>query len=43
MWGSTVLQQGEQLKGYLVFEVPAGSGFHQLRWNASDSAVVRYQ
>lgn len=33
---------GEQIEGYLVFEVPAGSTYTEFRWKATDSAIVRY-
>jgi hypothetical protein len=42
MWGSVVLESGRQLKGYLVFEVPQGSQFDNLRWTASDTVILRY-
>ena len=42
MWGSVVLESGRQLNGYLVFEVPEGSQFDNLRWAASDTVILRY-
>lgn len=43
MWGSIELNQGEEVAGMLVFELPEGSSFSELRWNASDSAIIRYK
>jgi len=43
MWGSLTLDEGEQVVGMLVFELPEGSSFTELRWRASDSAVIKYQ
>jgi len=43
MWGSVKLNEGQQVTGMLVFELPAGSSFNELRWRASDSATIRYQ
>ena len=43
MWGSIELNQGEQVSGMLVFEVAKGSSFSELRWHASDSAIIRYR
>ncbi|MCH8230028.1 MAG: DUF4352 domain-containing protein [Chloroflexi bacterium] len=43
MWGSIELSQGEEVAGMLVFELPKGSSFSELRWNASDSAIIRYR
>ena len=43
MWGSLTLDEGEQVVGMLVFELPEGSEFTELRWDASDSAVIKYQ
>jgi len=42
IWGTFVLQKGEQIEGYMVFEVPKGSSFKQFRWSASDTAIVNY-
>lgn len=36
------LNAGEQVEGYLVFEVPAGSKFKDFSWKATDSAIVRF-
>ncbi len=36
------LKENEQVEGYLVFEVPKGSKIEELRWNATDSAVIRF-
>jgi len=43
MWGSLKLNRGEQVTGMLVFELPQGSSFDELRWRASDSAIIRFQ
>jgi hypothetical protein len=43
MWGSLELKKGEQVAGMLVFELPKGSTITELRWDASDSAIIRYQ
>ncbi len=43
MWGGFTLNQGEELRGHIVFEAPAGSEFSDFRWLAGDTAVVRYQ
>lgn len=42
MWGGFTLNQGEELRGHLVFEAPIGSEFSDFRWLAGDTAVVRY-
>lgn len=43
MWGSLELKKGEEVAGMMVFELPKGSSFTEFRWNATDSAVIRYQ
>ena len=43
LWGSAKLNDGEQLTGMLVFELPKDSSFIELRWIASDSATIKYQ
>ena len=43
MWGSLELNKGEEVTGMMVFELPKGSSYAELRWNASDSAIIRYQ
>jgi hypothetical protein len=43
MWGSIELNNGQEVSGMLVFELPRGSSFTELRWNASDSAIIRYR
>jgi len=42
LWGTLVLNTGQQVAGMLVFELPRDSSFDELRWNASDSAIIRY-
>jgi hypothetical protein len=43
MWGGFTLNQGEELRGHVVFEAPIGSQFSDFRWLAGDTAVVRYE
>ena len=43
LWGSIALNGGEQVIGMLAFEMPKESSFTEIRWNASDSATIRYQ
>jgi hypothetical protein len=42
LWTTVTLDAGKQVEGYMVFEVPAGSSFKEFRWNATDSAIVRF-
>jgi len=42
LWGTLVLNTGQQVAGMLVYELPRNSSFDELRWNASDSAIIRY-
>ena len=42
LWGTLVLNTGQQVAGMLVYELPRDSSFDELRWNASDSAIIRY-
>ena len=42
LWGTLVLNTGQQVAGMLVYELPKNSSFDELRWNASDSAIIRY-
>lgn len=42
IWGTTVLESGRQVKGYLVFEITEGSQIERLRWTASDTVIFRY-
>ena len=42
IWGGFTLNQGEELRGHIVFEAPLGSEFSDFRWLAGDTAVVRY-
>ena len=42
IWGDVVLEEGMQIQGKMVFEVPIGSDVVQLRWMASDIATIRY-
>ena len=42
MWGGFTLNQGEELRGHMIFEAPIGSEFSDFRWLAGDTAVVRY-
>ena len=43
LWGTLVLNTGQQVAGMLVYEMPRNSNFDELRWNASDSAIIRYR
>ena len=43
LWGTVKLNGGEQVSGMMVFEMPRGSSFTELRWTASDSASIKYQ
>ena len=43
LWGSVILNANQQLEGYLVFETPAGLGARELRWQASDTALIRFE
>ena len=43
LWGTVKLNGGEQVSGMMVFEMPRGSSFTELRWTASDSATIKYQ
>jgi hypothetical protein len=43
MWGSMKLNEGEQVIGMLVYELPRGSKFTEFRWAATDPAVIKYQ
>ena len=40
--GSFELQKGHGLDGYMVFEVPAGTEFRDMRWKAGDSITIRF-
>lgn len=40
--GSFELLRGHGLDGYMVFEVPAGTEFRDLRWRAGDSITIRF-
>lgn len=40
--GSFELLRGHGLDGYMVFEVPAGTEFRDLRWRAGDSVTIRF-
>ena len=42
LWGDKVLQSGQQLRGFMAFEVPQGSKIRSLRWSATDVANIRY-
>lgn len=42
LWTTVTLDASKQVEGYMVFEVPAGSTFTEFRWNATDSAIVRF-
>ena len=40
--GSFELLQGHGLDGYMIFEVPAGTEFRDMRWRAGDSITFRF-
>ena len=40
--GSFELLKGHGLDGYMVFEVPAGTEFRDMRWKAGDSITIRF-
>lgn len=40
--GSFELQRGHGLDGYMIFEIPAGTEFRDLRWRAGDSITIRF-
>jgi hypothetical protein len=42
LWGDVVLESGQEISGFMAFEVPAGSKLSSLRWSATDSATIRY-
>ncbi len=42
LWRTVNISSGENLNGWMVFEVPRGSGFREFRWAASDSITVRF-
>ena len=37
MWGKVVLNRGEQIRGYIVFEVKKNSDYKQFRWKTADT------
>lgn len=42
IWGSIELNRGEQIRGYIIFEVPKNSDYVQFRWKAADTILVNY-
>lgn len=42
LWGSLSLEDGQQVTGFMAFEVPAGSSIRSLRWSATDVVTLRY-
>ena len=42
LWRTVNINSGENLNGWLVFEVPPGSSFTEFRWSASDSITIRF-
>ncbi|MBT3996118.1 MAG: hypothetical protein HOF01_10010 [Chloroflexi bacterium] len=42
IWGTVKMNGGDQVIGMMVFEMPRGSSFSELRWTASDSVSIRY-
>lgn len=42
LWDTVNLPSGQQVTGMLVFEIPTGQKVKELRWQATDSMIVRY-
>ncbi len=42
LWRTININSGENLNGWMIFEVPRGSGFREFRWTASDSITIRF-
>lgn len=42
LWGNEALPSGQQIEGFMAFEVPNGSKIRSLRWAATDVANLRY-
>ncbi len=43
LWRSVSINSGENLNGWMVFEVPRGSEFREFRWAASDTITARFK
>ena len=43
LWRSVSINSGENLNGWMVFEVPRGSEFREFRWAASDTITARFR
>ena len=42
LWRAVTINTGENLVGWMVFEVPPGTEFTEFRWVASDLITVRF-
>ena len=40
LWGSLEIEAGEELEGWIIFDVPKGTMFDELKWNAGDTVVM---
>ena len=40
LWGPYELAQGEEVEGWLFFEVPKGTLFKDMKWEAGDTVVM---
>lgn len=43
MWGSLEIKKDQEATGMLVFELPKGSTYTELRWKVPDPATIRYR
>ncbi|NQW18852.1 MAG: hypothetical protein HQ478_15375 [Chloroflexi bacterium] len=42
LWRPATINSGENLIGWMVFEVPPGTEFTEFRWEASDNITIRF-
>jgi hypothetical protein len=42
LWRPQTINTGENLAGWMVFEVPPGTDFREFRWEASDLITIRF-
>ena len=42
LWRPQTINSGENLIGWMVFEVPPGTDFQEFRWEASDLITIRF-
>ena len=40
LWGPLDIGPGEEVEGWIVFDVPKGTMFEELNWNAGDTVVM---